>query len=70
MRCLFNMCNFIREEEYLGPYPPKRWKFAIPTKFSVALSEATGIKISSPLEFELENDHPETKVAYYYWKPK
>ena len=59
------MYDFKREEEYIGPYPPKRWTFAIPIKFSIAISEAAGVTISSHLVFELETYDPESGIAYY-----
>jgi hypothetical protein len=64
------MCDFKREEEYIGPYPPQRWKFAIPPNFSRAISKAAEVKITSHLEFELETYDPESKIAYYWWKEK
>jgi len=68
MKCIFNMCDFRREEEYIGPYPPRRWKFAIPPDFSIAMSEAAGVTIPSHLEFELETYDAKAGVAYYWWK--
>ena len=70
MKCIFNMYDFKREEEYIGPYPPNGWKFAIPPKFSIAMSEASGVKISSHLEFKLETYDKGSGVAYYRWKNK
>ena len=70
MKCIFNLCDFKREEEYCGPYPPKNWEFAIPTPFSVMLSEVTFTKPTPRIRFRLEVYSPQQQEAYYRWEPK
>ena len=70
MKCIFNLCNFKREEEYYGPYPPKRWTFAVPHKFSVAMAEISNHMLSPKLDFYLEFYNPQLGIAYYQWWPR